>query len=331
LWHNDNDAQEKGGDEAEEAVVEQQQDGRLGRAPSTIGAALTWAYRALHVTSPTPRLDAEVLLMHAAGLAREQVLVHPELELRPEVWTGYMALVQRRMHDEPVAYLTGRREFMALDFRVTPAVLIPRPETEVLVERVTQVLRELCRCDACIVPRGQAQPHVVDVGTGSGAIAVSLAVAAAREPPLRALRVTATELSAAALQVAQENAAAFGVLYRVRFVHASLLSGVDGPVHVVAANLPYIASRELHLLPASVRDYEPLAALNGGPDGLRVYDALFTQVAQLVPLPRRLCIEIGHDQSAVAQRLAVHHLPGARCTLLRDLAGWPRVLDVAVP
>jgi release factor glutamine methyltransferase len=284
----------------------------------TLAAAHSWAHRALAACSPTPHLDAEVLLGHLTGLSRAQMLAHPELELPAELWDRYRRLVRRRMRDEPVAYLTGRREFMALDFLVTPAVLIPRPETEVLVE---QVIRHVRRLQAA----GRLDIHVVDVGVGSGAIAVSIAVYCPT------VRVSATELSAAALDVARTNVEAHGVEERVRLIHGSLLQEIEPPVDIIAANLPYIRSAELHRLPASVRDYEPLTALNGGPDGLRAYEALFAQIVARGLRPERLCIEIGDDQDEAARQLVARYLPTARCTLLHDLAGRPRVLDIGLP
>ncbi len=284
----------------------------------TLATAHAWAHRALLACSPTPHLDAEVLLSYLTGLSRAQMLAHPELPLSAAVWEAYRRLVQRRMRDEPVAYLTGRREFMALEFRVTPAVLIPRPETEVLVE---QVIRHVRRLQAA----GRLGLHVVDVGAGSGAIAVSVAVYCPD------VRVSATEVSAAALEVARANVAAHGVEDRVQLIHGSLLAGIEPPVDLIAANLPYIRSAELHCLPASVRDYEPLTALNGGADGLRAYDALFAEVTARGLHPGHICIEIGDDQDVTARELVAHYLPAARCTLLRDLAGLPRVLDIGLP
>lgn len=284
----------------------------------TLATAHAWAHRALLASSPTPHLDAEVLLGHLTGLSRAQMLAHPELPLSAAVWEAYQRLVRRRMRDEPVAYLTGRREFMALDFLVTPATLIPRPETEVLVELVIRHVRRLQAA-------GRLDLHVVDVGAGSGAIAVSVAVYCPD------VRVSATEVSAAALEVARANVEVHGVKDRVQLIHASLLAGIEPPVDLIAANLPYIRSAELHRLPAPVRDYEPLSALNGGPDGLRAYGALLAEVVARGLRPGHICIEIGHDQDVTARELAVQYLPAARCTLLRDLAGLPRVLDIGLP
>lgn len=294
--------------------------GQPGSRPDgiTLATAHAWAHRALLVCSPTPHLDAEVLLGHLTGLSRAQMLAHPEFPLSAAVWEAYQRLVRRRMRDEPVAYLTGRREFMALEFRVTPAVLIPRPETEVLVEQVIRHIRHLQAA-------GHLDVHVVDVGAGSGAIAVSIAVYCPD------VRVSATEVSAAALEVAHTNVEAHGVEDRVRLIHGSLLEGIDPPVDLIAANLPYIRSAELHRLPASVRDYEPLGALNGGADGLRAYDALLSSVVTRGLRPTRICIEIGDDQELPARELVAQYLPAARCALLRDLAGLPRVLDIGLP
>jgi release factor glutamine methyltransferase len=193
----------------------------------------------------------------------------------PAVIDSFEQLVERRLRGEPLAYLTGEREFMGLSFNVSPAVLVPRPETELLVETALVLLRE-----------GGPSPLVVDVGTGSGAIAVSLAV---HHPPVR---VVAVDISGAALVVARANARRHGVADRVSFVQGNLLADIGGPADLIAANLPYIPSGELDGLPAEVR-CEPRLALDGGPDGLDLYRRLVPQALRLLKPGGHLLAELG--------------------------------------
>jgi release factor glutamine methyltransferase len=264
----------------------------------------------------TPELDAEVLLRHALGVSREALFAHPERALTAADWAAYQALLARRAAGEPVAYITGHREFMGLDFLVDRHVLIPRPETELLVERAL----------ACIQGEGERQV-AVDAGTGSGAIAVSLARARPR------LRVYATDTSAAALELARANAERLlgPGQAQVICLLGDLLQPVPVEVDLVAANLPYVPTPELNALPRPVRVYEPLQALDGGPDGLDPYRRLLRQVPAYLKAGGVLLMECDPRQAPTLRALAEQALPEATVSIHRDLAGRDRLVEVRRP
>jgi len=259
-------------------------------------------------------MEAEVLLAYVLGTSRAVLIAHPERPLTPAQLDRYQALVRRRAVDYPLPYLTGRLEFYGLEFEVTPEVLIPRPETETLVE----------------LALARRPRSAVDVGTGSGCIAVSLAV------HLPEATIYATEISPAALAVARRNAERHGVAERVRLLAGDLLSPCPGPVDLIVSNPPYVSTGEWASLPASVRDYEPSLALDGGPDGLDVVRRLLAQAPAVLagPLPAEgrpggaLLIEIGAGQGEAAANLARTFFPQATLRVLPDLAGRDRVLEI---
>ncbi len=287
---------------------------------SDVGRALLAAKRRLEESgSETPQLDAAVLLGRVLGVNKAWLYGHPGRLLAEDEIDRYETLVRRRMCHEPVAYLVGFKPFFGLDITVDRRVLIPRPDTEVLVERILAHVQPLARA-------GQ-RPRVVDVGTGSGAIAVALAV---NEPELI---VYAIDLSDEALEVAAQNVWRYGVGEQVQLLPGHLLEPLAEPVDVIAANLPYIASADLAGLPPQVRDYEPTLALDGGHDGLRVIAALLQALA--TPQGRtklrsggRIYLEIGADQGPAAKALALGIFSGARVDVLRDYTGLDRVLLV---
>jgi release factor glutamine methyltransferase len=265
--------------------------------------------------SDTPALDAEVLLRHVLGVERVTLLTHPERSLSAPEEQRFVALVERRARDEPIAYITGRREFMALEFAVDRRVLVPRPDTEVLVERALELLGS-----------DGAGATLVDVGTGSGAIAVS---AAALRPHARVFGI---DVSAAALTVARVNAAR---LLRppaaVTFLQGSLLQPLlelKVSVTVICANLPYIPRPQMKLLPATVRDHEPEAALDGGPDGLDLYRELLPQAREALAPGGTLLMECDPGQAAALLGIGIEQLPGAQGSVIKDLAGLERVVEV---
>lgn len=261
----------------------------------------------------TARLDAQVLLCSVLGVDRTWLLAHPETVLPSQVATAFEALVVARQARQPVAYLTGRREFYGLDFCVTRAVLVPRPETEHLVERAIAVARAWRACY-------QRWPRIVEVGVGSGAITISLAHA------LPGLVVTGIDLSPTALTVAAENARRHGVADRTRLVQGDLLSPIDAPAELVLANLPYIPSAELDTLEPEVRA-EPRLALDGGPDGLDVFRRLFAQVPGRIAPGGVLLLEIGAGQGEAVRAMAAA-LDPARITVTPDLAGHDRLVEI---
>ena len=251
----------------------------------------------------SPGRDAELLLMRVLGCGLASLLTHPERALSPAESAQYESFVTRRLGAEPVQYILGEQEFFGLNFRVTPDVLIPRPETEHLVE----ALLELVGRDAAA--------HIVDAGTGSGVIAVALAHALPRS------QVTAVDLSQPALAIARQNAERHGVSARIRFLHSDLLAALEGEsFDAVVSNPPYIAENEV--LEPQVRDYEPHSALYAGPTGLEVYERLVPEAHGVLKPGGWLLMEIGHGQ-----RGALLHLlkDWKNVRFADDLQGTPRV------
>lgn len=240
------------------------------------------------------------------GSSRAALLAHPEHTLTPDQLSDYQTLVHRRASGYPLPYLTGRIEFYGLEFEVTPEVLIPRPETETLVELA------LARQPAT----------VVDVGTGSGCVAVSLAV------HLPEATICAIEISPAALAVAQRNVERHGVADRVQLMVGDVLNPRPGPVDLIVSNLPYVSTGACSSLPTSVRDHEPRLALDGGPDGLVIVRRLLAQAPAVLRPGGGLLIEIGADQGEAASSLARTFFPQAAVRMHPDLAGHDRVLEV---
>ncbi|WP_051273390.1 peptide chain release factor N(5)-glutamine methyltransferase [Desulfotruncus alcoholivorax] len=282
----------------------------------TIGEALIRATKCLKKSmdesgAAAPRIDAEVLLAHVLGRDRVYLYREPGRELSMAEAGLYRDLLKRRARGEPVAYLTGSKEFMGLDFLVGPHVLIPRTETELMVEYALAVLAGW--------PAGNRL--AVDVGTGSGAIAVSLG----RLAP--STTVYATDISPAALEIAQKNAARHNV--PVMFYAGDLLVPLlevlrPGSAALVVANLPYIPREEINGLARDVRDYEPLLALDGGEDGLDHYRRLVPQSEMLLAVNGHLLMEITPGQEEPARAL----VPAPRWDsgILADLAGRPRLV-----
>jgi release factor glutamine methyltransferase len=256
----------------------------------------------------TPGLDAETLLRHATGLSRERFLHDVNTPADKETAERFDALVARRAAGEPVAYLTGTKEFYGLAFAVDRRVLIPRPETESIVEEAARS-----------VPQGAT---IVDAGTGSGAIAVALAVV---RPDLR---IVATDCSYEALAVALANIRKHAVSGRVGVVATDLAQGLGRSIGAVIANLPYIPTAVLPSLPASVRAFEPQTALDGGEDGFASYRALMDQIDTDHGETTFLLCEIGHDQTSLASSEVRKRWPEAEIRVLADLAGLPRLLSV---
>lgn len=279
----------------------------------TLGEALSAATERLRTAGvgETQQLDAQVLLAHVTGAGRATVLAYPERILPAQQAAAYANLVARRAEGEPVAYLTGHREFMGLDLITDRRALIPRPETELLVEAALAEVRAR-------LERGET-PIAADIGTGSGAIAVALAVLEPRLP-----RVYATDVSPDALALAAENAARLGVADRVSFVQGDLLDPLPQPMDLLLANLPYVAPRASAELPASVRGYEPALALYGAEEGLGHIRRLFAQAPAHLRLGAALFVEFGYDQRAGVVTLAEAVFPGAEVRVGADYAGWDR-------
>lgn len=299
----------------------------------TLRAALGWAREYLQRCGvESAVLDAEVLLAHVTGLDRAGLYRESERALTSREAKAYRRLVARRGQKEPVAYLTGKKEFMGLEFAVSPAVLIPRPETELLVEKACALAREFLsrrREAAGSGPEPVPPPEllIADVGTGSGAIAVSLAVF------LPGARIYATDCSPAALEVAEKNARRHGVAERISFLPGDLLTplfalDLTGRLDLIVANLPYVPTAELPGLMPDVRCYEPLSALDGGPDGLWPYRRLLPQARRLLSGSGRLLMEIGAGQGERIGRLLTEDNWSYK--IMPDLAGCARVVLAAL-
>lgn len=276
----------------------------------TVAETLQEAARRLAAVTDSPRLEAEVLLAEVRGQTRAKLLAELKDEVDEEARRRLEALVNRRLEGEPLAYILGRREFMSLAFRVSPEVLIPRPETETLVETALAILAE----------EKWPRPLVVDVGTGCGNIALSIAFYHPRA------RVIAVDLSRQALAVARTNARSLGLEGRVTFRRGDLLRPIlgRGKAEMVVANLPYIPSEEVAHLPPEVRQ-EPVIALDGGPDGLVLYRRLLRQVPLVLRPGGYLVAEIHPPQEPSLKLLFVQAGMG-KLTVSRDIAGRPRVV-----
>lgn len=269
---------------------------------------------------PSFTLAAELLLLHVLGRDRTWLYAHPEEPVAEGDTQRYFALLARRVAGEPTQHLTGKQEFWGLEFEVTPDVLIPRPETEHVVEVA------LDRLAVREIRAGRKQTlagdglQIADVGTGSGCIAVALA----KELP--GAQFFATDVSVAALAVAKRNAARHSVTDRVGFVECHLLAGVpDGTFDVIVSNPPYIGRKEKETLTREVRDHEPEIALYGGEEGYELYAELIAQAAQRLGHCGILVLELGYNSLAAVQPL-LEALTWINVGVTNDLAGLPRVL-----
>jgi release factor glutamine methyltransferase len=275
---------------------------------TTIGEARRLGHARLH-DSPSPALDARLLLEHVTGRNHAYLIAHDDEALPTEAHDAYRRLLDRAATGEPIPYLTGHAPFLGLEFAVSPAVLIPRPETEGLVET------------AIDWARGRGPIRAVDVGTGSGCIAVSLA------HYLSEAAVCAVDISAEALVVAQANAARH-TSGRVAFVQGNLLEPFAPGFDLILSNPPYVAGGEWTELPIGVKFYEPDLALHGGGDGLDVIRALLPQMAQRLQPGGLALVEIGWRQGEAAAALARVAFPGATVAVRPDFAGRDRVLVI---
>jgi release factor glutamine methyltransferase len=290
---------------------------------STVGALLDAAVARLRESgSESPRLDAELLLGHAVGVDRTAIVAHPEAPVGPDAQAQFERDLARRLAGEPVAYIRGFKEFHGLAFSADARALIPRPETEVLVElALAEVFRRLTAA-----PRSAGAPlRVVDVGTGSGTIAVALAVALRRRGAANDVTILATDVSADALQLAKENAVGHGVADTMTFAVADLLpEDTDDAFDVVLANLPYVRSDVVPTLPVAA-SFEPALALDGGADGLALIGRLLERLPAALAPDGIAMLEIGSDQADAIVGLVERALPGWRCRVEPDLADHPRV------
>lgn len=265
------------------------------------------------------RRDVQVLLEHVLGVERITLYAYPEREVTPEQAERFWQLLTRRQAREPVAYLVGHKEFYGYDFLVDKRVLIPRPETELLVETALATIRQK-------LASGHT-PIVADIGTGSGAIPITIALQESLLPYLYAC-----DLSAEALQVARLNCEAHHVEARVRLLHGDLLAPLLEPVDVLIANLPYIGTDEMNTLAPDVKAYEPHQALFSGPDGLDLLYRFGREAALpgVLNAEAVILLEIGYAQSEVLTHQFQQLWPHAQIHTIKDYSGWDRLLQIVL-
>ena len=280
----------------------------------TLGALLDWTAKHLAAKSiESARLDAEVLLAHVVGGKRIDLygLRHSEIA-SPEVRQKFRELIRRRLEGCPVAYLVGRKEFYGLELKVSPAVLIPRPDSEHVVIECLTLAKMMLR------------PRIVDVGVGSGNLAIAIA------KHQTTAEVTAIDKSADALAIAQENATKHGVAERICFLQGDLFAPLkaDEQFHFIVSNPPYIADAEMPKLPIGVREYEPHLALKGGPSGFDVFDRLIAEARTRLLPGGYLIVEIGSPQEKPAREKLAAIPEFTLAPTIYDFSGHPRVLRV---
>lgn len=275
----------------------------------TIREALQWARSQLQV-SPTPYEDARLLLQYVLAAGHTYLAAHPEQTLSAREEESFRIVVARAVQHEPIPYITGEAGFCGHEFRVSKDVLIPRPETEILVEAAVKWAQ------------GRRALRVVDVGAGSGCIAVTLA------QRLPQADILAVDISEAALEIARINMVRHGVANRIRLRQGSLLEVIDGPLDLIVANLPYISDPEWTSLDDGVKWYEPVGALRGGPDGLDLIGALLQQATSRLRSSAAIFLEIGWQQGEAARQLAQAYFPTAHIAVRPDYAGHDRLIIV---
>lgn len=263
---------------------------------------------------PSPRLDAELLLSHVLETSRLQLYLRFEMPVFPEHLAAFRELIKKRVAHAPVSYLTSRKEFFSLDFHVDPRVLIPRPETEVLVESVLQAQEAPCQ--------------LMDIGTGSGAIATSLAV---NRPDWE---IIATDISADALEVAQKNAVAHKCADRLTFLQGNLFEPLEGMPNPrfdwIVSNPPYVSTAEYPFMLPDVRDHEPETALLAGADGLDVITGILEDAPRFLKPGGRVGLEIGNNHSPDVQDIVQSNSAYVDCQVIKDYSGVERVVIATV-
>ena len=260
-----------------------------------------------------PRLDTEVLLRHVLGMDRAEFYLRIDEAIKPPAERQLWELLQRRARREPLAYITGHKEFWSLDFTVTPDVLIPRPETELLVEAALERTRSPLKSPL----------KILDIGTGSGAIAVCLA------KELREAQLSAVDISSAALQVARANAERHGVANRIRFLHGDLFAPLAEErerFDLIIANPPYVRSGDVAKLEPEIREWEPITALDGGAEGLDIYRRIVNESRSYLASEGHLLFEIGDVMAKAVGQILAHAGGFETDALLRDYAGKDRVI-----
>jgi release factor glutamine methyltransferase len=259
---------------------------------------------------PSARLDAEVLLSFCLGCDRLEFYKNPVMTISETQLTAFRNIIARRLQWEPVAYITGRKEFWSFTLEVNSSVLIPRPDTEIIIEEALDVYRNFTSLPV----------RILDIGTGSGAIAIALA----KEIP--GAKVVATDISIAALNLAQKNAATLGLKEKIDFRQGNLFEPVDGFFNIIVSNPPYIAANDYEELPASVKAFEPREALFAGESGLEFYEKLIYQADGYLQKNGWLLLEIGAKQEAGIRGIIEGSGFYDSIEMRRDYAGLPRVI-----
>ena len=283
----------------------------------TILELLNWSTHYLrdhHIENP--RLNAELLLAHSLNLGREGLYTHLHDSSGEEERENVEWLVKRRVSGEPLQYILGHQEFWSIDFRVDARVLIPRPETELLMEESLSILSQISL---------RRSPYVLEIGTGSGAIAISLA------KEMRELFLVATDISSEALLVARENAKSAGVLHRIAFVRGDLFGPLrwmreKGPFDLILSNPPYVLRSEIQNLAKEIKDHEPILALDGGKDGMEFYRAITSQAPFYLRKGGWLLVEIGEGQGKKVSVMIEEGGSFSRPERINDLLGIERVV-----
>jgi release factor glutamine methyltransferase len=287
-------------------MVHPQLTGKTITEAPTVNSALEQAHRRLLPISESARLDAQVLVAHVCGRDRSWILAHPEAQLDVVQQQELETALGKLEANQPLPYVLGSWEFFGLRFNVTPDVLIPRPETEYVVEAAIEWLED-----------NPNRHRVVDVGTGSACIAISLAV------HMPHLKIIATDISAAALQIARSNLDIHHANERVRLIQADLITTLRGPFDLICANLPYIPTSTLPSL--DVYSREPAQALDGGVQGVEVIEQLVKQAEHRLAPGGLLVMEIDSSQAHAVNSLIKTSFPHSKSELIPDLAGHPRV------
>lgn len=262
-----------------------------------------------------PAVEAGVILCHILGCSRAYLYSHDDYELTADEFEAYIRMFDERIKGKPLQYITGSQEFMSLDFKVSPHVLVPRQDTEILVEAVMQQLK----CS------GKDNPVLLDIGTGSGCIAISLA------HYIKNCRVFAMDISKEALEAARLNAERIGVSKRVRFIKANILNGLDSAgeigrfsLDVIVSNPPYIPTADIAGLEVQVRDYEPHLALDGGSDGLMFYRSIAKDALDYLKPDGMIAFEVGAGQADDVAGILKKDFGNIR--IIKDLSGIDRVV-----
>jgi len=283
----------------------------------TILELLNWSTHYLrdhHIENP--RLNAELLLAHSLNLGREGLYTHLHDSSGEEERENVEWLVKRRVSGEPLQYILGHQEFWSINFRVDARVLIPRPETELLMEESLSILSQISL---------RRSPYVLEIGTGTGAVAISLA------KEMRELFLVATDISSEALLVARENAKSAGVLHRIAFVRGDLFGPFrwmreKGPFDLILSNPPYVLRSEIQNLAKEIKDHEPILALDGGKDGMEFYRAITSQAPFYLRKGGWLLVEIGEGQGKKVSVMIEEGGSFSRPERINDLLGIERVV-----